>query len=314
MDEAPEPKISLPESIVIGLLLGVLDLIDLVPGGGDLTDAPAALLFLYYKVKGISGTMFAIAWVLDLIPIIQEFPTRSLAWWISVYMDRHPSKVGKVIEQAGEAAQGAEGGLESEAAEGAVATEEAEKAAAGATAQTAETEAAAGVKTTEEAEAEMGAAKEKASRPEEESIEKEREKAPEGNEEEAGQTEEEKEFRETSRPEEGEGEEGGDKNKDEELEKELETEEERPYEEVLGEQLFKETPTTDDQDDEEEEAEEEAREKELEARKKATKVDGAQAKKAESVEAQLKKLKTPGEITAEADEDTFKDDFLGKAA
>ena len=129
-EQLPEPKISTADAVIIGLVLGILDVVDFIPLGGDVTDLPASLLLLYYRAKGISGTVYAMSLILDLIPIIQEFPTRSLAWWVTVYMDRHPTKIGRVIETAGEMAQGKEGELgageagaaaEGVAAEGAVA-------------------------------------------------------------------------------------------------------------------------------------------------------------------------------------------------
>lgn len=279
MDETSEPKISLPEAIIIGLLMAVLDALDILPIAGDITDAPAALLFLYYQVKGISGTMFAIAWVLDLIPIIQEFPSRSVAWWIGVYMDRHPSKVGRIVEQVGEIAQGEEG--EAALAEG---TEE-EIAAEGAAKSGRRTiEGEGTVEETGTGTVETAQQGKRTAAPEKESIETER--ASEGREEAS-----EEEARENNQQAEGE--------KDEELEKELETKEELPYDEVLEGELFEDAPK-ENQDNADEEPEDKSSENPTPQDDEFTR-----AKKALEVKRQLQKAKDAKEVTADEDQDTL---------
>src|SRR5665213_3066891 len=109
-----EPKISDVEIILIGLFFATLDLIDLIPIAGDITDVVAAPMGFYYWMKGINATTFIVAEVLDLIPGIQEFPSRTIGWGITVWLDRHPKIEGKL--GAGIAFAGA---LEGEVSDGA---------------------------------------------------------------------------------------------------------------------------------------------------------------------------------------------------
>jgi hypothetical protein len=305
MDEKPEPKISLPETIIIGLLLALLDLIDLIPFAGDITDAPAALLFLYYQIKGISGTVFAIAWVLDLIPILQEFPTRSIAWWISVFMDRHPSKATALIEAGGEIAQGKSGGAteaegvigkEAEAAKDM--TTEAQKA-EGVTVTQGETTVTQGeVTETTEGRTPSEGAEVKESTPESKTGGEAEEKR-----ESVGEERAEEEVRPGE--ERTEGEKGGGEKKEEKDISATESEE-NPME-VEERKLLDEMPEAESEEDDNDEEEENDNEN--------PKVQGPQAvedteeikkRKAEQVKLRQQQLKKPGEITAEQDEDTLR--------
>lgn len=93
MDEEAQlsrPKISEVEIVGIGLLYFIFDLVDLIPVAGDITDVVAAPMGLYYWMKGINGITFLVAEVLDLIPGIQEIPSRTIGWGITVWLDRHP--------------------------------------------------------------------------------------------------------------------------------------------------------------------------------------------------------------------------------
>lgn len=114
MGEKAEPKISLPEAILIGIFLGVLDLIDLIPFAGDITDMFAAPLLFYYVIKHINGVAYAASLILDAIPVTQEFPTRSLVWWGTVIFDHFaPKQLSQAVEKTGELGEGEalEGGL-----------------------------------------------------------------------------------------------------------------------------------------------------------------------------------------------------------
>lgn len=136
VQQKPEPKISNTEALLIGLGIVVLDLIDIIPLAGDITDGPALLVNYYLYSKGVNGLWFVIAEVLDLIPGPQELPTRTVAWCILLWLDRHPSAATALAEQAGEMAEGkagakAEAGALEKGAEGATkAGEEASKTAA----------------------------------------------------------------------------------------------------------------------------------------------------------------------------------------
>jgi hypothetical protein len=107
MEGKRQPKISLPEIILIGLFFVILDAIDLIPFAGDLDDVFAAPLGAYYLIKGINGIAFWVSWLLKLIPGFQELPLRTLSWAITVGIDRFaPSKLVQITEQAGELGEG----------------------------------------------------------------------------------------------------------------------------------------------------------------------------------------------------------------
>jgi hypothetical protein len=98
MDEElpkPEPKISEVEIILVGLFFGLLDVIDIIPIAGDITDVIAAPMGLYYWSKGINATAFIAAEILDLIPVAQEIPSRTIGWAITVVLDRSPKLQAK---------------------------------------------------------------------------------------------------------------------------------------------------------------------------------------------------------------------------
>lgn len=119
--ETREPKIHLPVAILVGLAVLVLDLIDLIPIAGDITDIPSLMVNFYLLTIGVSGIVFLIGEVLDLIPVVQEFPCRSIAWWVTVGIDHFaPASVQQVFERVGEELQGGEGALEGEAVAGGV--------------------------------------------------------------------------------------------------------------------------------------------------------------------------------------------------
>ncbi len=61
MPQKAEPKISVSEAVLIGMFLAILDVIDLIPLAGDLTDVAAAPLVLYYFMKHINGTAYIIS-------------------------------------------------------------------------------------------------------------------------------------------------------------------------------------------------------------------------------------------------------------
>jgi hypothetical protein len=137
----PEPKISLVVAILIGIALLIVDIAELIPFVGDFIGVPVGALVAFYLIMSkINGTVFIVGTVLDAIPVIQEFPCKTLAWIITVGVDHFaPAAVSEKLEQAGEIAEGKAG----EAGAGAGAAAGTEGAAKGATAAAKETEAAA---------------------------------------------------------------------------------------------------------------------------------------------------------------------------
>jgi len=123
MDEEiqqPEPKISDVEIILIGLFYLIIDLIDLIPIAGDITDIIVAPMGFYYWMKGLNGTTFIVSEIIELIPLLQEIPTRVIGWGITVYIDRHP-KLEAAIGTATKVAEALEGNVEGAEAESAAA-------------------------------------------------------------------------------------------------------------------------------------------------------------------------------------------------
>ncbi len=112
--QQPEPKISDVEIVAIGVFFVMLDLIDLIPIAGDVTDIVAAPMGMYYWMKGINGTAFIAAEVLDLIPFVQMVPSRTIGWVITAYIDRSPKLQTKLAPALAVA-----GALEGDVAEGA---------------------------------------------------------------------------------------------------------------------------------------------------------------------------------------------------
>lgn len=118
MPGKPQPKISLPEAVAIGMFLGILDAIDLIPLAGDVTDVAAAPLLLYYYMKHLNGIAYGASLILDAIPGIQEVPTRSIVWWGTIAFDHFaPKQVEEALEKLGEEAEGKEEGALSEGEE-----------------------------------------------------------------------------------------------------------------------------------------------------------------------------------------------------
>jgi hypothetical protein len=121
-----EPKIDLVTGIGIFLAMGTLDLAELIPFVGDFTSIPAYGVNFYLSSKGISGVVFAVGNTLDLIPILQEFPCKTIGWLITWGIDHFaPAAVSETLEKAGEMAQAKAGKGAKEGVEGAATGKEA---------------------------------------------------------------------------------------------------------------------------------------------------------------------------------------------
>jgi len=148
-NQKPEPKISLPEFIFVGLFIVLVDIIDLIGllfafPMSDITDIvmfPVTQIYLY--MKGVRGTFMLIGNLIEAIPWIGDLPVRTVVWCVTYFIDHHP-KLEKITEIAGGAAGGKSvgGAVAVDAAGGAnAATEEIEsieKSGAGATTKTIE--------------------------------------------------------------------------------------------------------------------------------------------------------------------------------
>lgn len=160
MDEtqAPQPKISLTEFILIGLVVFVVDIVEIIIAFipiADVIEGPVDTLTtvlidgpiqLYLVFKGVSGTRMLIGGILELIPYVNDLPLSTIGWCLTCWVDQHP-KLEKVTEIAGTFAGGEAGAVAGEAGAAAGAVAEAGKAAeegveAAQTAETAAREAA----------------------------------------------------------------------------------------------------------------------------------------------------------------------------
>lgn len=106
MEEKGKSKIDLVIGILILIFFIVLDLIDLIPFAGDVTDVVALPVYFYLQTIQVSGVIFLVSEFLDLFPAIQEFPCRTLGWIITWAIDAFaPAKVSQAIETVGELEQ-----------------------------------------------------------------------------------------------------------------------------------------------------------------------------------------------------------------
>jgi hypothetical protein len=91
----PEPKISDVEIILIGVFYLGLDIVDLFPGAGDITDVIAAPMGFYYWMKGLNAITFIVSEIIEAIPGLQEIPfVRIITWGMTIWFDRHPKLEG----------------------------------------------------------------------------------------------------------------------------------------------------------------------------------------------------------------------------
>jgi hypothetical protein len=106
MEEAhkPEPKISDVEAILITIALAILEAVSAV----FLFIGPYILLIIspilnfYLKVKGLPSSRFIISQLIELVPVLNEFPMLTIGFAAVVYLDRHP-KAAKALGAIGTA-------------------------------------------------------------------------------------------------------------------------------------------------------------------------------------------------------------------
>lgn len=114
-EEGPEPKISLPEVILIGAVLALIDLIEvaIVFFGLDdfwILDAVASMIFLYLFIKGVPPMRQLLCWVVELVPWLGALPLLTVGWGLTVWVDHHPSSaVAKGVKVAALAGGGSKG-------------------------------------------------------------------------------------------------------------------------------------------------------------------------------------------------------------
>ncbi|GEM_PF-6078199 len=130
-EQKPEPKISLPEVILISIALGVIEIVAAffpVAGPWIANIIAGPLLDFYLYIKGIPLTRALVSQLVKFVPIINELPILLGGFLFTVYLDHNPkleAVVGKAAALTGKAGvKGAVGG-EVAATKGVVAAERA---------------------------------------------------------------------------------------------------------------------------------------------------------------------------------------------
>jgi hypothetical protein len=104
MEEAkkPEPKISEVEAVLITIALAILEIISafFLFIGPYILLIISPILNFYLKVKGLPSSRFVITQLIELVPILNEFPMLTVGFAAIVYMDRHP-KGAKLLGAVG---------------------------------------------------------------------------------------------------------------------------------------------------------------------------------------------------------------------
>lgn len=101
-----EPKISLPEIIIITPYLVIFDLIGVglfFFGLDDLFILDAVrfpVTQLYLRFKGVKGTATLVGNILELVPYVGALPISTATWLITIYLDRNPEKMEMVSNLA----------------------------------------------------------------------------------------------------------------------------------------------------------------------------------------------------------------------
>jgi hypothetical protein len=96
-EEKPEPKISLPEAIFVGLLFFVLpDAVEFILIFFGLDDfwISDAIAFpgsqIYLKMKGVKGVYTLAANLAETLPYVGWLPMRTIGFGVTLWLDHHP--------------------------------------------------------------------------------------------------------------------------------------------------------------------------------------------------------------------------------
>jgi hypothetical protein len=113
--QKPEPKISLPIALFIGIIMVLCDILEFIPIMGDILDIVVGFpLDIYLWLSGINVTYALIEQAVEAIPVAQELPLWT-AMWIATVITANNPKLEKAAELAGslegKGAAGAAGGV-----------------------------------------------------------------------------------------------------------------------------------------------------------------------------------------------------------
>lgn len=95
-DGQAQPKISLPEAIVVGGLLAVVDIVEFVPALfgldlwiPDIIVTPAMQIYLW--LKGVKWGYSLAGNIVEFFPFAGAAPLRIIPYLVTVWIDHHPA-------------------------------------------------------------------------------------------------------------------------------------------------------------------------------------------------------------------------------
>jgi hypothetical protein len=102
MENQHQPKISIPEAVLLTEVFVLFDAIEIVLNLFGLDDFflldiirfPFSQLYMYFK--GLKGTTMLIGNILETIPYVGALPNATIVWLIVVWLDRNPQIAEKV--------------------------------------------------------------------------------------------------------------------------------------------------------------------------------------------------------------------------
>lgn len=109
MEQSPEPNINGVEAVFMILLCLFFDGLDLIAtlfnalvGAGEfiklfINAIASPILYFWITMKGVSPVWTFAGAGLELIPIANTLPIRTLTMIITIYMDRHPEQTEKIV-------------------------------------------------------------------------------------------------------------------------------------------------------------------------------------------------------------------------
>ena len=104
-----DKKISLVETILLVLFVGMADIIEIILVCFALDDfwlsdiITGGAVGFYFLIKGAKGEWILGGWIAEAIPYIGALPIKSIALWIAIYITNHPkiAKVAQVVQVTG---------------------------------------------------------------------------------------------------------------------------------------------------------------------------------------------------------------------
>ncbi|OGZ52581.1 MAG: hypothetical protein A3B25_03940 [Candidatus Ryanbacteria bacterium RIFCSPLOWO2_01_FULL_48_26] len=110
-EQQQDPKISIVEVILIGLVFALFDLIEIVLllfalDDFWIIDIITSVIFFYLLIKRVPPMRQFTCWLIELIPWVGALPLLTIGWGLTVWADRHPAGV---VAKAGALAGTAQG-------------------------------------------------------------------------------------------------------------------------------------------------------------------------------------------------------------